>query len=228
MISTVKQSIQLSENTHQVFLKTNASINYTAGQYINVVIEGFDSLPFSIANAPNDDSIIELHLRFLPIPFSQKLLAHIQLKKPIEIDGPFGKCIYEVDCDHPIIFMAGGVGLAPAKAIIEEAIRQNNQRPMHLYWGARTEDDLYLNELFEELAQKNPQFTYTPVLSEPEGDTHWQGRIGLVHDAIAIDHPNLSKYQVYASGPPEMVFTGREVFLGQGLDSRYFYSDLVS
>jgi len=227
MIYLVNKVVDLNETMQQVFLSPkNDAINYLPGQYLNIIPEGFEARPFSIANAPKENGEMELHIRYIPIPYSQQLSVEIQSKKQIEIDGPLGLCVYQQDCDRPIIFMAGGVGFAPIKAIIEAAIENNDQRPMFLYWGAKTEEDLYLNELAKSWAKTIKNFKYIPVLSEPHSDTYWQGHVGLVHEVVAADFPDLSNYQLYASGPPEMVFAGKELFLKQGLDERLIYSDL--
>jgi len=63
------------------------------------------------------------------------------------------------------------------------------------------------------------------VLSEPKDEDQWQGRTGYVHEAIAADYDDLSNYEIYASGPPAMVYAGKGVFEKQGLDLQHYFSD---
>ena len=107
--------------------------------------------------------------------------------------------------DRPAILIAGGTGFAPIKSILEYAFAQGIQRPLHLYWGVRAKRDLYLPDLPQAWAKQHSNFKFTPVLSEPKPEDHWSGRQGWVHEAVAEDHPDLSRHEVYASGPPPMI-----------------------
>jgi CDP-4-dehydro-6-deoxyglucose reductase len=99
-----------------------------------------------------------------------------------------------------MLFMAGGTGFAPIKALIEHFLHLGTARPMHFYWGARAERDLYLPELPGLWAARHPAFYYTSVLSDPasgEGERH---RTGPVHLAVLEDFPDLSEFDLYMSG----------------------------
>jgi CDP-4-dehydro-6-deoxyglucose reductase len=119
--------------------------------------------------------------------------------------------------------MGGGTGFAPLKGIIEHAFEIGVTRPMELYWGVRSKKDIYLPDLPEQWAREHSNFRYIPVLSEPDAD--WQGRTGWVHDSVIHDHPDLSDYEVYMSGPPPMIDAGKAAFLANGLDQDLLYSD---
>ena len=126
---------------------------------------------------------------------------------------------------RPVIFMAGGTGFAPVKGIIEDTIARGIPRSMHLYWGVRSREDLYLHELAQTWTQRYPHIRYTPVLSDPKPSDHWNGRHGLVHLAISQDFADLSTHEIYASGSPAMVYAGRDSFSANGLSLAHYYSD---
>jgi CDP-4-dehydro-6-deoxyglucose reductase len=119
--------------------------------------------------------------------------------------------------------MGGGTGFAPIKGMIEHAFHVGIVRPMQLYWGVRGRRDLYLPELPERWAREHANFDYTPVLSEP--DASWHGRAGFVHEAVVQDHPDMSGFDVYMSGPPIMVESGRKAFEAAGLTMEHMFSD---
>lgn len=96
---------------------------------------------------------------------------------------------------------------------------------MHLFWGARCERDLYLHELALSWDQQYENFRYTPVLSEPQPEDDWQGRTGWVHEALLANYPDLSGFEVYASGPPPMIEAGRDAFFKHELADDRFYFD---
>ena len=99
---------------------------------------------------------------------------------------------------------------------------------MILYWGARIPGDFYLAGLPEKWQREHDNFKFIPVLSEPKPGDGWQGRTGLVHEAILQDYPQLDGYQVYACGSPEMVDAARAPFMARGLPENQFFSDKFS
>jgi CDP-4-dehydro-6-deoxyglucose reductase len=145
----------------------------------------------------------------------------------LRIEGPFGNFFLHEESDKPIIFMSGGCGFGSIKSMVEHAFHIGLNRPMVLYWGARTPVSLY-SDLPEKWQQEHDNFKFIPVLSEPKPEHHWQGRIGLVHDAILQDHQELDGYQVYACGSPEMVEASRAPFMARGLPEDQYFSDAFS
>jgi CDP-4-dehydro-6-deoxyglucose reductase len=99
-------------------------------------------------------------------------------------------------------------------------------RPMVLYWGARAKRDLYLPDLPGRWQQQSRNFTFIPVLSDPEPGDNWPGRTGLVHQAVLDDFADLSGYQVYVCGGPSMVDAARSSFIEtRGLPTEEFFAD---
>jgi CDP-4-dehydro-6-deoxyglucose reductase len=201
-------------------------LQFLAGQYIDILLKDGRYRSFSIANAPCDNSIIELHIRHIDGgDFTGYAYYDIQEKEILRIHGPLGNFYLREDSDRPIIFMAGGTGFAPIKGIIEYAIDKNIQRSMHLYWGVRSQRDLYHDELAKQWAQEHEHIHYVPVLSEADPDEQWSGRSGFVHQAIMDDFPDLSGFDLYAGGSPAMVYAGQDAFAEIGLDQSRYYSD---
>ena len=82
-----------------------------------------------------------------------------------------------------------------------------------------------MNELAQQWAEQLPHFEYIPVLSEPSEEDAWEGRTGLVHEAVLADIADFAPYQVYACGAPLMVEAAHRTFTAQGLPEDEFYSD---
>jgi CDP-4-dehydro-6-deoxyglucose reductase len=110
------------------------------------------------------------------------------------------------------------------KGIIEHALARGIRRPMHLYWGARARRDLYLDDLARGW-ERDHGLRYVPVLSEPDPGDRWEGRTGLVHEAVLADFPDLSGHEVYTSGPPVMVAAVRDTLPRRGLPLAHLFSD---
>ena len=208
-------------------LPANERLQYRAGQYIDILLKDGRRRSFSMANAPHDDALLELHLRHVPGgAFTDQVFGAMKERDILRINGPHGSFFLRDDSTRPAILLAGGTGFAPIKAIVEHAIHAGPQQPMTLYWGARARVDLYLHELATEWAAKHEWLHYLPVLSEPGASDSWTGRTGFVHSAILDDFANLAAFDVYACGSPAMIDAARRSFCGErGLPAEQFFSD---
>jgi CDP-4-dehydro-6-deoxyglucose reductase len=212
-----------------LYLKLPAGerLQFLAGQYIDMLMKDGKRRSFSMANAPHDDAFIQLHVRKSPHgAFSTYVFEEMRERAILRFEGPLGTFYLREDNDKPFIFVAGGTGFAPVKAQIEHLIHHGDDRPKVLYWGVRSRKDLYLPELPAAWSRQDPNFTYIPVLSDPLPEDAWQGRTGLVHQAVLDDFKDLSGYQVYACGAPAMTDVARETFVAErGLPEDEFYCD---
>lgn len=217
---------RMNHDTMRVLLKLPAveRLQFLAGQYVDILLRDGGRRSFSLANAPHDDELLELHIRHVPGgEFTTKVFAEMREKALVRLQGPLGSFYLREDSSRPILLIGGGTGFAPLKAIIEHAFHAGVQRPIHVYWGARQHRDLYLPELPEQWAREHSNIEYTPVLSDP--DAGWQGRTGWVHDAVIEDHTDLSAYDVYMAGPPPMITAAKGEFLAAGLPYQQLFYD---
>ncbi|HEX7328824.1 MAG TPA: CDP-6-deoxy-delta-3,4-glucoseen reductase [Casimicrobiaceae bacterium] len=208
-------------------LPTTERLQYLPGQYIDFLLKDSHRRSFSLATPPHADTLLELHIRHTPGGlFTDPLFTSYRGREILRLEGPLGGFYLREDSDKPVIFLAGGTGFAPIKAIIEHMLFHRIPREMVLYWGARTKRDLYLAELAGRWQSQHRNFTFIPVLSEPAPDDAWPGRTGLVHQAVLADFPDLSGYQVYACGAPAMIDAARRDFTTlRGLAPADFYAD---
>jgi CDP-4-dehydro-6-deoxyglucose reductase len=111
--------------------------------------------------------------------------------------------------------------------MLRQLLAIGDRRPLTLYWGARTTQDLYEHDWLVSVAATRPAFAYRPVLSEPPAEeSPWTGRSGLVHEAALADlGADLTQYDVYASGPPAMVEAIRHTFVERGLPRAQLFFD---
>ena len=217
---------KLTSDVMQLFLKLpdTENLQFLAGQYIDFILPDDRHRSFSIANAPHDTNIIELHIRHHEGgEFTDMIFEKLHEKDVMRIEGPHGNFFLREDSERPIIMVVTGTGFGPVKGIIEHALEENIDREIHLFWGARNKDGLYMHELAEDWANKNLNIKYTPILSRPDED--WQGAKGYVQDAVMSAYPDISEHEVYACGLPEMVKTSYETFCEAGLTQERFFSD---
>src|SRR5690606_19245076 len=188
---------------------------------------------YSVANAPGPQGTgeLELHIRRVPDgTFTTHVFESMKAQEMVRFEGPFGS-FYLRESDRPIIMLASGTGFAPIQAIVQSLLQRAEQSgdalpAIQLYWGGRKRIDLYAASQVEDWVNKHSQIQFTPVLSEPGDDCAWQGRTGLVHEAVMADHPDLSGFDVYACGAPVMVEAARRDFMQRcGLSEAQFYAD---
>ena len=204
---------------------------FYAGQYIDLLLPGNVSRSYSIANSPDQEGILELHIRRRENGVCSEMIfgsePKVKEKGIVRIKGPLGSFTLQEDSGKPIILLATGTGYAPIRSILLDLIRQDSSRAVHFYWGARHQDDLYSLEEAQELTGRLKNARFTPVLSKAAED--WQGEKGYVQTAAAKDYPDLSGYEVYACGSVAMTESAKSVLTAQcNLPETTFYSDAFS
>ena len=209
----------------RLVLPASEKLAFRAGQYIDFLLRNRKRRAFSIANAPVNDGFLELHIRLVPDgEFTEMVFSKFQVKSLVRIEAPLGDFYVREESNRPLMMIAGGTGFAPIKSMIEQLRSDQDTRPIHLYWGVRTLEDLYHHDLAESWSASGG-FSFTPVLSEPALDDAWQGRSGYVHETVASDHPDLSAFDVYMAGPPQMITAAQTQFFSQGLPREQLFSD---
>ena len=221
----------LEQLTHDVMLMklklpSTDQLQFVAGQYLEFLLKDGKRRAFSIASPSHESSLLEIHLRLIPGgEFTEYVFKEMKEKSILRVEGPFGNFFLREDSKKPIIFVAGGTGFAPIKGMIEESIQKGMKRPIKLYRGARALEDLYMDALCKRWAHEFSHIEYIPVLSESLSEDKWQGREGLVHEAVLKDFISLNDYQLYCCGAPQMVEVAHKAFTAQGLPEDEFYSD---
>jgi CDP-4-dehydro-6-deoxyglucose reductase len=217
----------MGKDVYRVKLASEAlsQVRYLGGQYLTLLSQGGHWIPFSIGNAPEEHSHLELHIRLIPgHALAEQILNRLRKTRKAHIQLPLGKCVLR-DGERPVVFIVGGTGFSPVKAMLESAFAKQDTRQFHLFWGAQTQQDLYLKELVDGWQQQRDNFHFTPVVSGE--DVHWQGARGLVHFEAIRQLSNLSQYDFYISGSEAMVLAVYYDLLENGADKSQIYSDML-
>jgi CDP-4-dehydro-6-deoxyglucose reductase len=186
---------------------------WQSGQYIDVMLPGERRRSFSLANPPHDPALLELHVRHAPGgAFSEQVFGGMREGALLRIEGPLGQFIYRPG-ERPLLAIGGGTGYAPLKAILREVLETGSRREIALFWGARTDADLYDDAWLRALATKHARFHYTGVTSE------------FVHEAVLRSVAGLAGFDIYAAGPPAMIDAVRHALPRQGADPARIFFD---
>ncbi|QXL83491.1 FAD-binding oxidoreductase [Comamonas sp. NLF-1-9] len=226
--ASVAKMARLSPDVMHVVLRLpvgEPALDFAAGQYINIVLANGERRAYSFANRPGVSNDIELHIRHMPNGrFTTQVFESMKEGDFLRFEGPLGSFTLR-DGHGPILFVAGATGFAPIKSIVEDAFARGVQRSMRLYWGVRHPQDLYMLDLCEQWQREHDNFSVVPVVSEPAEGDGWQGRTGLVHEAMLADFPDLSGHEVYLCGSVRMVESAVPAFIDQGLSEGACFSD---
>src|ERR1700730_13534023 len=227
----IERALPLSHDVMGLYVKLPAAetFRFEAGQYIDIMLSGGRRRSFSIASPPHCSRVLELHVRRVAGgEFSERLFDVDPQSALLTIEGPLGQFVYRPGV-APMLLVGGGTGIAPLLSILRHMIDNGIERDMTIYWGVRSERDLYARAALEDLAQRCPaagrsaRLRYVPVLSEPSSD--WRGHRGFVHDAVLKDVVDLEKYDVYAAGPPAMIAAVRSEFGRRGVAANRLFFD---
>lgn len=206
-------------------LPAGKKIQFSAGQYLELLIDDETSASFSIASAPRDDRTLELHIRANPTSNSYpKLAPRLQPGEMIKMKLGMGDITLQAlkDADR-ILFLAGSTGFSQIKSLLEAMLKAGDTRPLYLYWGGREFGDLYLHDWAQQQAQQYANLKYIPVISD---QADWTGRTGFVHKAVLEDVQDFSGWKVVGGGSPGMVYAALDDFIAAGLQAEQMVSDV--
>jgi NAD(P)H-flavin reductase/hemoglobin-like flavoprotein len=179
-------------------------LEYLPGQSISLETELRPKLwrYYSVANAPRPDGELELHVKARDGgPVSTALVRRAAVGDVLRLGPPLGGLTLDPESDRDLLLVAGGTGLAPLKALVDQVARQGPARRVDLFVGARTEDALHDRADLERLAQGNPWLTVTLAVSVDEQSALEQGVVG----EVAMRHGPWNSRDVYIAGPRVMV-----------------------
>jgi len=230
LIGTVQSVLDLTHDTKGMTVKIDGKLEYAAGQYAELSLEGFDRpREYSFASAAQAGGSDELEFIIRHVPdgrFTGWLFAEDRTGESINVQGPTGN-FWLREGSEPLLFVAGGSGLAPLRAILEDGVKRRVKRDVVFLFGAREQRDLYLIDELQQIGEQwQGGFQLLPVLSGEAEDSDWQGARGLVTTAINESVvPQLATRHAYLCGPPVMIDAAIEVMAAAGIESEHIHYD---
>ncbi|PKY11476.1 (Fe-S)-binding protein [Acidithiobacillus marinus] len=216
---------KLAWNVLELTLKPENAYPYRTGQYARMAVPEHQDQwrSYSMATPPQDHGELVFHIREIPGGlFSQWLFKKAQCGDSITLGPPQGDFALHPEQNRPMLCIAAGTGLAPIEAIIQESILQGQNRPVHLFYGAKKQADFYHLDQLQQWAQQYPQITVTPTISDME-DTHWTGARRLLPSVAARGH--WQNHEVYLCGSPGMIEAAIDLLLSHGVSHAHIHFD---
>jgi ferredoxin-NAD(P)+ reductase (naphthalene dioxygenase ferredoxin-specific) len=210
----------------QVSVETPGAVEYRAGQCFEWIVPGIrPNRIYSAANRPGNDRI-DFHVRVYPGGrIGDHVVNALSPGQSLQLVGPFGQFVLSDSDWRPSICIAGGTGLAPIHAILDNAFARGDGRPIHFFYGARCQAELYCLDSLKRWEQLHSTFTFTPVLSDEPSHSCWTGARGLVTDAVAERLEDAFGLEAYVCGPSAMLDAAVAVLEAAGLSSHDIHAD---
>jgi benzoate/toluate 1,2-dioxygenase reductase subunit len=192
---------------------------FLPGQYVNIDVPGSaQHRSYSFSSAPGE-SRIRFLIKKIPGGVMSTWLESACPGNRVELTGPLGS-FYLRAVERPLLFLAGGTGLAPFLAMLEVLARVASQQKVHLIYGVTRDLDLVQVEALDAYAAKLPNFSYATVVADADSA---HPRKGWVTQHIPAEALNEGDVDVYLCGPPPMVDAVRQYFDDNGMKPNSFH-----
>lgn len=221
--ATVTSIEQATHDIRRVKVKLAKPLEFSPGQYVTVQFTPDHIRPYSMAGLPDDDEM-EFQIRKVPDGrVTEYVFSQLKEGDAIRISGPLGTAYLRRKHTGPMLCVGGGTGLAPVLSIVRGALAAGMDNPIHLYFGVRSQQDLYDAERLQALAVGHPRLTVHTVIAT--GPVNPGQRSGLVTDAIEQDFPSLTGWRTYLCGAPAMVDALNILVKRLGIAPEHIYAD---
>ncbi|MET8284949.1 globin domain-containing protein [Streptomyces sp. NPDC048448] len=194
---------------------------FLAGQYTSLETPWWPRIwrHYSFASASRSDGLLSFHVKAVPAGWVSNALVH--RARPgdiIRLGPPAGSMTVDHSSDSGLLCLGGGTGIAPIKALVEDVAEHGERRPVEVFYGARTDHDLYDIDTMLRLQQSHPWLAVRPIVDH-------QAHLHLP-DAVREYGP-WNEYDAYLSGPPGMIRSGMDVLRDAGIPSDRIRHDSV-
>jgi NAD(P)H-flavin reductase len=207
------------------------TINFKPGQFISFEMPHpqtgrLVTRAYSIASQPSRSNVVTLLFNLVPGGPGSAFLFHLKEGEKTQLKGPAGSFYLRDDPRRELLFIASGTGIAPIRSMLLANAERPDARPATLFWGLRSQRDLYYQEELTELTRRTPTFTTITTLSRPEPG--WSGESGRVLRLIEERVSSVKNLAVYLCGNSAMIADATSLLQKKGLCPIYrekYYDD---
>lgn len=212
-------------DTAVLTVRPDQAYPFLAGQYTAMETPWWPRIwrHYSFASAPRPDGLLTFHIKAVPAGWvSNALVRRARPGDTVRLGPPTGSMTVDHTTHNGLLCLGGGTGIAPIKALVEEVAEHGDRRPVEVFYGARSDRDLYDIDTMLRLQKTFPWLAVRPVVSSGTGS----GLTGLLPDAVREGGP-WPEYDAYLAGPPGMIRSGVDVLRGIGMPPERIRHDSV-
>jgi MocE subfamily Rieske [2Fe-2S] domain protein len=172
---------------------------------------------YSLACNPQTETLLRFNVRIATPPPGQDCppgigsayMFHLRPGDTVMALGPFGE-FHPKPTQKEMVYIGGGSGMAPLRAHLAHLFETaKTARRVSFWYGARSRQELFYQDYFEDLAARHSNFHFHVALSAPQPEDAWTGPCGFIHEVVfeqhLKSHPNLPAVEFYLCGPPQMI-----------------------
>jgi NAD(P)H-flavin reductase len=200
-------------------LQSPSRMEFLAGQFISFEVDRPGrpvpaTRPYSIASPPASDTVVQIVANRVPGGPGSGYLFGLREGHETTFTGPVGSFVLR-DSAREVLFVATGTGIAPIRSMLWSLASGKSTRRITLFWGLRSERDLYYQDELLMLQDRLPHFSATTTLSQPT--TAWGGSTGRVVPLVAASIAGVANLEVYLCGNGGMIREVRGIIRQKGL-----------
>ena len=184
---------------------------------------------YSLASNQQMERTLRFNVRIAVPPAGQdcppgagsSYVFHLKPGDMVSAIGPFGD-FHIRPTQKEMVYIGGGAGMAPLRSHISHLFEtEKTARKVSFWYGARSRQELYYLDYFQEIAKSHPNFKFSAALSAPLPDDRWNGLTGFIHEAVLENylrtHGNPAAVEFYLCGPPMMIKACTKMLSGLGV-----------
>ncbi len=220
---------KLSQNTAYFMFKANKRIKYISGQYMEWMLphkhtdDRGNRRFFSIASSPTENNVALLARFYEESSSYKKSLYNLEPGEKIIVSELSGDFILSLKDKNPIVFIAGGVGIAPFRSMIRYIIDKRLNVDITILYSNKRYDDILFKDLFKEAKNYGVKTIYIITDDIP---SNWNGETGYItNNMIKSEVPNYLISNFYISGPQLMVDNMNHLLLDMGVKRKNIKED---
>ncbi|MGP8300468.1 globin domain-containing protein [Streptomyces inhibens] len=203
---------------------------FLAGQYTSVETPWWPRVwrHYSFASAPRSDGLLSFHVKAVPAGWVSNAMVHrARPGDVIRLGAPGGSMTVDHSTRNGLLCVGGGTGIAPIKALVEDVAEHGIRRPVEVFYGARSDYDLYDLDTMLRLEQAHPWLSVRPVVANgPAVRGGTSSETGQLPDAVRQYGP-FREYDAYLSGPPGLIRSGVDALVGVGIPTDRIRHDSI-
>ena len=206
-------------------------MDYIPGQYVQLLSPVYEKSSeeiyraYSISSDPAEKTFIELIIRLVPQGIcTTYCFEYLKVGDTLKVNGPYGN-FRLADTDAPIVFIAGGSGMAPIKCMLHHMKNTGNKRKATYYFGANKINDQFLTGTMRQFEKDMPNFKFVPVVASPGENEKWDGQTGLVTELLRKGVTDAAGHEAYLCGSPGMIDACIKVLTELGMGEEKIHYD---
>ncbi|MCG2721884.1 MAG: FAD/NAD(P)-binding protein [Thermodesulfovibrionales bacterium] len=228
----VVEVLDMTPDTKLFKVKPERPVHYQPGQFFMLSLWGKGEVPISITSACGFHEYVELCIR--RVGYITSAIHEVKPPCDIGLRGPFGNTFLAENAKNKdIIFVAGGLGIAPLRPLITRVMNEKKRsRRIALLYGSRNPGEILFKDDIEAWQEKGLQLFLGVrkglqfILSAGKKDNCLLSGSGPAAESSRIPKISFKNAYAFVCGPPVMISPTMITLSTMGMDENNIYTSL--